>query len=216
LDNQPVLARRPSVLYRIRKFVQRRRTMMMVTGTVGAILLIGLVTSTLLYVRVKHATRTVATLDRQMEADRRLSTAQKLYAEGLYGTALAEMENQDSDDTSAPEAQLLRAQILSTLGRYADAEMRLKLLVNAEPKIGGAAHYMLARIYRQTDPAKSREHSLRAEELLPHTADDYALRALTSVRRARWCTMDCGTMPTCCATSKQSSLCAPRTLWATL
>jgi serine/threonine protein kinase/tetratricopeptide (TPR) repeat protein len=180
LDNQPVLARRPSALYRMKKFVQRRRTMMMVTGAVGATLLIGLVASTLLYVRVKRATGTVATLDRQMEADRRLFTAQRLYAEGRYGAALTEMENQGLSGTPEPKAQLLRAQILLDLGRDKDAEAQLKLLLSAEPEIAGSAHHLLARIYRQTDPVKSKEHGLQAEELLPQSADGYVLRALAS------------------------------------
>jgi tetratricopeptide (TPR) repeat protein len=189
LANEPVLAGAPSAWYRMRKFVQRRRTLVKVVLAVSIALLIGLVVSTSLYLRVKRATEMVATLDQQIETDRRLTTAQRLYAEGRYGAAWAEMRDHEADWTTSCKAQLLYAQILSDLGRTEDAQARLEQLVDADSGSAGAAHGLLARLYRSTDSVKSTDHRLWAEKLLPHTADGYALRAITAatpVEALRW------------------------------
>jgi len=147
---------------------------------VGATLLIGFVVSTSLYVRVRRATNMVATLDKRMGADRRLSTAQRLHAEGRYQATLAEIEaNLLIGDVDA-RTRLLHAQVLFDLGRVSEAETHLQGLLGEEPQVAGAAHYLLARTHLGTDIAESREHRERAESLLPHNAEAYAVRALTA------------------------------------
>ena len=178
LADEPVLAGPPSVLYRLRKFVRRRQTPVTVVLAVGAALLIGSGISTALYLRVKRATRMVVALDQQIDVDRRLATVERLYAEGRYSAAWAEVQHLEA--ATSPKAQLLCAQILSNLGRTEDAQARLEQLIDAGPETAGAAHYLLARLYRPTDPERSTDHRLWAERLLPSTADGHALRALTA------------------------------------
>ena len=181
LTHEPVLASPPSALYRIRKLVQRRRALVTAMSAVVAALLIGFIVSTSLYIRVLQSRNTIAGLEAQAEADRKLSTAQKLYAEGRYLAAMHEIESNLLGEDVDAKTHLLYAQILFDLGRTTDAEAQLLPLAAAEPEIAGAAHYLLARIYLNIDEAKSKEHRQQAELLLPRTADAYAIRALTAI-----------------------------------
>ena len=73
LGNEPVLASPPSKLYRMKKFVQRRRTLVATTAAVAAALTIGLVTSTSLYLGMRQALDTVSQLEEKAELDSKLS-----------------------------------------------------------------------------------------------------------------------------------------------
>ena len=169
LRHEPVSAGPPTALYRMRKFVRRHRIGLMAGTVVVAATFLGLVINITLYKRLEEAS-----------VDRRISVIQRLYAEGRYQAALAEMENQELDKAKDTKARLLYARILSDVGRREEAEVHLQGLVEAEPETAGAAHYLLARLYLGNAPKESQEHRLRAEQILPRTADGYALRALTA------------------------------------
>jgi len=169
LDHEPVYAGPPGAWYRTKKFLQRHRVRLMTGAIVTAVLLGALAVTTSLYMRVER-----------VDFDRRLSATQQLYAEGRYQAALVEMENQHLSEATDARARLLYAQILVDLGRGDEAEAPLQNLVEANPEIAGAAHYLLARLHSSSEPEESEEHRQRAETILPSTADGCALRALTA------------------------------------
>jgi tetratricopeptide (TPR) repeat protein/Tol biopolymer transport system component len=150
------------------------------TSAVVAALIIGLVISTSLYLRMRQALNTVSQLENKVEVDSKLSTAQRLYAEGRYQAALNEIEVTLDAQNLGPKAQLLRAQLLVEMGQLKDAETQLLPLTKAGPEIAGAAYYLLARINMGIDESKASEYEALAASMLPETAEAYSLRAMTS------------------------------------
>ncbi len=67
LNHEPVLAGPPSTMYRMRKFVRRRRTLVATTAIVAAVVVVGFVVSTSLYFQAEQARR---------EAERQASISQ--------------------------------------------------------------------------------------------------------------------------------------------
>ena len=180
LNNEPVLAGPPSAFYRLRKFVQRRRVLVVAITAVAAAVIMGLVISTSLYLRMRKALNTVSQLENKVEVDSKLSTAQRLYAEGRYRAALNEIEAMLDAQNLGPKAQLLRARLLVEVGQLKDAESKLLPLTKVEPEIAGAAYYLLARINMGINDAKADEYEALAASRLPETAEAYSLRAMTS------------------------------------
>ncbi|MHC4534364.1 MAG: protein kinase domain-containing protein [Planctomycetota bacterium] len=180
LKHELVLARPPSTVYKIKKFIRRNRVTVTAASMVAAALVVGLILSTTLYLQKKSALDALAKLETAVEVDRNLSTAQKLYAEGRYQAALAEIEEHLEHKNVGPKARLLHAHLLFEVGRFSDAEANLKKLLDEQPEVAGAAHYLLARIYAGGDSAKTKEHLQLAESLLPQTAEAYCLRAMTA------------------------------------
>jgi len=180
LSNEPVLAGPPNTLYRIKKFIKRHRVFVTASTAIVASILIGLFISTSLYLRMRQALNTVVQLENKVEIDSRLSTAQRLYAEGRYQAALNEIEATVDAQNPEPEAQLLKARLLVELGQKNEAETQLQPLTKSEPEIAGAAYGLLARIYMGVDDAKVNEYEALAASNLPETADAYFLRAMTA------------------------------------
>jgi serine/threonine protein kinase len=180
LNNEPILARPPSTVYKIKKFVRRNRVKVIAAAAVAAVLVVGLIISTTMYLQKKHALDTLAKLETAVEADRNLSTVQKLYAEGRYQAALSEIETYLQRKDAVPKARLLRAHLLFELDRFDESATKLKELLSEQPEIAGAAHYLLAKIYMGSDPNKAKEHQQLGESLLPQTAEAYSLRGMTT------------------------------------
>jgi serine/threonine protein kinase len=84
ISTTTLIAGPESATYRLRKLLRKHRVPVATTAAIMAILLIGFVTSTYLYVRVRRAQHAVVTLERTVDADRKLSMAQRLQAEGRY------------------------------------------------------------------------------------------------------------------------------------
>ena len=167
-------------MYKIRKFVRRNRVKVIAAATVAGVLVVGLIISMTMYLQKKHAIEALAKLETQVEADRSLSTVQKLYAEGRYQAALAEIETNLQRGDGGPKARLLHAHLLFELDRFSDAAIELEKLLTEQPEIAGTAHYLLARILVGSDPNKSEKHRQLAELLLPQTAEAYSLRGMTA------------------------------------
>jgi serine/threonine protein kinase len=180
LNIEPVLAGPPSATYRIKKFVRRHRVLVAASTTIAAVVIVGLVISTSLYLRMHQALNTVSQMENKVEADRKLSTAQKLHAEGRYQAALDEIEAMLDVQNLGSEAQLLKAQLLVEVGRTQDAEAQLLQLAQTEPEIAGAAYSLLAKINIGTDKNKVEEYEALAASMFPETAEAYSLRAMTS------------------------------------
>jgi tetratricopeptide (TPR) repeat protein len=68
------------------------------------------------------------------------------------------------------------------MGQYQEATPILDGLTSGsgDPAIAGAAHYLLARIALQDDPARAEKHRQMAESILPESAEAYTLAAMTS------------------------------------
>ncbi|MHC4748453.1 MAG: protein kinase domain-containing protein, partial [Planctomycetota bacterium] len=180
LKHEPVLARPPSTMYKIKKFIRRNRVTVTAASAVAAALVVGLILSTTLYLQKKHALDTLAKLETSVEVDRHLSTVQKLYAEGRYKAALSEIEAHLQRKDSGPKAQLIHAHLLFDLDRFDEAAAELKKLLTGPAETAGAAHYVLAKIYVGSDPNKSKEHQQLGESLLPQTAEAYSLRGMAA------------------------------------
>jgi serine/threonine protein kinase len=180
LTHEPILARPPSTVYKIKKFVRRNRVKVIAAAAVAAVLVVGLIISMTMYLQKKHALDALAKLETAVEADRNLSTVQKLYAEGRYQAALAEIEANLQRKDVGPKARLLHAHLLFEVDRFSDATTELEKLLTEQPEIAGTAHYLLARILIGSDPNKSEKHRQLAELLLPQTAEAYSLRGMTA------------------------------------
>jgi serine/threonine protein kinase len=180
LSNEPVLAGPPSTFYRLRKFIQRRRALVVSTTAVAVVLVIGFVISTSLYLSMRKALNTVSQLEDKFEVYNKLSIVQKLYAEGRSQAALNEIEAMLNSQNLGPEAHLLRARLLVEVGQLKKAEAQLLSLTKAEPGIAGAAHYLLAQVNMGVDETKVKEHEALAASILPDTVEAYALRAMTA------------------------------------
>ena len=189
LDGRPLIAGPESAAYRLHKLLRKHRAPVAMTAAIMAVLLIGFVTSTYLYVRVRRAQHAVVTLERTVDADRKLSTAQRLQAEGRYREALDALEDYLKNGRAEPTARLLHANLLYTLDRFDEAQTELTTLLEGPPQIAGPAHCLLATIQMGSNPAKAQLHQQAGESLLPQTPEAYTLRGITadsSTATAEW------------------------------
>jgi len=180
LQGLPLIAGPESVLYRVRKVLQKHRLAVLATTVVAGTLLVGFAVSTYLYVRVRQAQNAVSRLEKVVEADRSLSMVQNLYAEGRYKAALGEMERYFERNGRDDKAILLYAHLLYSLDRFGEAEAELTRLLESPPQIAGPAHCLLATIYMGSNPDKAEVHQEAGESLLPRTAEAYTLRGITA------------------------------------
>jgi serine/threonine protein kinase len=112
LNNEPVMARPPSRLYRFRKLVRRNRVVFAAGGAVAAALVIGLGTSTWLFLR-------------EREAHQRAVAAEQQQARLREGAELRE--------------KISSAALLITQERFNEADKLLNGLSLAQPTVEGAA-----------------------------------------------------------------------------
>jgi tetratricopeptide (TPR) repeat protein/Tol biopolymer transport system component/predicted Ser/Thr protein kinase len=180
LRGAPLTAGPESGIYHIKKFMRRHRTFVAAAAMIVLTTFAGFVVSTAMYFRAQRALEALTNLESDVEADRILSTVQRLYAEGRYQAALTEMETNIRDDMLTAKGRLLHAHLLSEVGRLSDAVSELEEWTAESPETAGAAHYLLAAMYAGSDPEKAKEHQGQAESLLPETAEAYCLRATTA------------------------------------
>jgi len=126
LNNEPVLARPPSKLYRLQKLVRRNKAVFMAAGAVAIALILGLGTSTWLFFREREARRDAErgraneiTLRRQAEAREKIAQAAVLVGQNR----LAEAE-QLASGISSPETAVGGAAMFRTLGDWAALQGR--------------------------------------------------------------------------------------------
>ncbi len=87
LKNEPVLARPPSRLYRFRKLVRRNRIVFAAGAVVALALIVGLSTSTWMFLKAEEARANEAALRQQAEAREKLTQAVMLVNQGDYEAA---------------------------------------------------------------------------------------------------------------------------------
>ncbi len=171
LKNEPILAGPPSGWYRLKKLLQRNRTLVRTIVAIAIPVLVGLVIAGRMHSRIQVITS-------RADIERQRSLAQRLHSQGSYQTALEELEPFLRTKIVDAETRLLYAQILFDLGRTEEAEPHLEKLLSGDPQIAGVAHCLLSRI--RTDPALARAHREQADRLLPATAEICVLRALAT------------------------------------
>jgi non-specific serine/threonine protein kinase/serine/threonine-protein kinase len=145
LKNEPVVARPPSVRYRVQKFVRRNRLAVTAAGVVAAAVLAGLVASSLLYVRAERA-RGEAVAQRT-EAERQRSNAEAARRDAS-NKAASEARARAAADAAASAERMARSDADSqrriAQDALADAEQNLYFnniaLADREWASGDLAH----------------------------------------------------------------------------
>ena len=182
LRHEPVTARSPTTVYRLRKFIRRNRTQV-VAASVTIVLLCCIAALAVTYSRASRQSRTAAALRDQDT----LQTAQEAFSERRFTEALELIGPIAGSEDVGLQARLLQANILLEGGHPQEAEEILSSLVNEKPEIAGAAHALLARIYWENSDSQTGSleqaayHRKEAERLLPETADAFYLGALTAL-----------------------------------
>lgn len=197
LNHEPVTAGSPGMVYRTQKFVRRHRRELV--AVLGVVILAGGLLTGLVTLRTGLNQSRAADIIRH---ENTLSLARTLGEQGEYPKALSSVETLLDHPDLAPRARLLHARLLMLRLEAAavpimanDAQWNqviepLKGLLGESDEIAGQAHFLLARIYLESDPeaiAGTRDYSSRlahhrqkADALLPKTPDSYLLRALSA------------------------------------
>jgi len=117
-----------------------------------------------------------------------LSKAMEFRSNGQFQDALTEVETILDSEHVGPKARLLRARLVLELQGPADAVKELEMLLNERDEITCQAHFLLARIYLESDPGnpettkeyqqKAKEHQQRGEKLFSESAEAYFNRSM--------------------------------------
>jgi len=200
LASEPVLARGPSAVYRVGKFLRRYHSQV-----VGAAAFVVLLAGVAVLLSIWNRDR-LQLAEAQGLRDRGiLFQARELHAKADRDAALETIKAIFASPHVGPEAQLLQATLFVDNRRSKEAMAVLGNLLDEKPEIAGAAHSLMARIlwesvspdatvgatpcgcpihraatggrpYDQID-----DHRKQAETLLPETAEAYFLRAMTAI-----------------------------------
>ncbi len=182
LNHEPVTARSPTTIYRLRKFVRRNRTQVIAVAA-AAILACCIAALAVTYFRASQQARDATALRHQDT----LQTAQEAFSERRFTEALELIAPIAGSEYVGAQARLLQANILLEGGHPEEAKEMLSPLLETEPQIAGPAHALLARIYWENSESQigsfeqAAYHRKEAERLLPETADAIYLGALTAL-----------------------------------
>jgi len=178
LRHEPITAGSPGTIYRLRKFLRRRR-LQVATWSAGALVVAGLLFAGITYLRFN----TQRTRDNHGKL---LTLVEDRLSRGEYEPALSEIKPLLRSRFVGPKARLLHARVLLELqGPRAGVE-QLQALLNERAEIAANAHFLLARIYLEAAgndssmSSKAQHHLLQGERLMPKTAEAYLLRAMTA------------------------------------
>jgi serine/threonine protein kinase len=186
LDNEPVLARKPSRGYFMWKFFQRNRAACVLGLAMLLTLVAGLGLTTMLYFREKEALAEQARLQRQAQARANVSRAVFLVSEGKTAEAdrLLRENPLESIDVSPEAAEVFRSlgRWNATFGRWRQAADCFRLM-NEATRLGDRAKMletvdllMTAPSYLEAGDRKAYE-ALRAEMLQRYVPAQNGLQA---------------------------------------
>jgi tetratricopeptide (TPR) repeat protein len=183
LDNEPVLAGPPSKIYRLKKLLLKHRTKV-ITAAAVVILVAAMAIISTMYVQSVNRGKEAESL----EHTNILSKAQEYRSNGQFQEALTEVSTILNSEHVGPEAHLLRARLVLELQGPDEALEELQKLLSERDEIACQAHFLLARIYLESDPGdpdttqlyqkKAREHQQKGEELFSESAEAYFNRAM--------------------------------------
>ena len=183
LNDEPVLAGPPSKIYRLRKFLRRHRTQA-IGAVMVAVLLAGMAVVSVMYLKA---------LNRGEEAESFkhrdiLSKAMELRSSGQFQEALTKVETIVDSEHVGPKARLLRGRLVLELQGPAASVKELEKLLNERDEIACQAHFLMARIYLESDPGdpetteeyqlKAKEHQQKGEKLFLESAEAYFNRSM--------------------------------------
>lgn len=121
LDNEPVLARRPSATYRIQKFVRRNRVMVGFSVAIALVLTAGLFVSSWLAVRATIAEREQSRLNRAVQVALKQEARLREQAQIEQLAALRRAYNSDMNLVQQALAANNYGRVLDLLGRHVPA-----------------------------------------------------------------------------------------------
>jgi len=162
LNHEPVLARRPGPIYRMRKFLRRNRTAA-IACLAAMILIAAMVGISIMYVKGLQRTSEVQAIEHRNV----LTSAMELRSRGQFQDALDKIKDILSSKHVGPDARLLQARLILELQGPTEAVKELQLLLTAPDDVACQAHFLLARIYLENaprDPQTSEEYSRKAKE----------------------------------------------------
>ena len=183
LNDEPVLAGPPGKIYRLKKLLRKYRTQAIAAAMVAIMVALVAIISAM----YTHAVGQNREAELIWHNDI-LSKAQQLHTNGKSSEALTELESILESKHIGLKARLLRAQLILELEGPVEAVWELEKLLGEREEIACQAHFLLARIYLESDPGdpkttkqyqeKAREHQQKGEKLFPETAEAYFNRAM--------------------------------------
>jgi serine/threonine protein kinase/Flp pilus assembly protein TadD len=183
LSHEPVLAGPPSKIYRLKKFLRKHRTKAIAAAT-ATVLLACIAVIFVMYVQAVNRGKEAESFEHRDI----LSKAMELRSSGQFQEALRKVEAIVDSEHIGPEAYLLRARLILELQSPADAVKELQKLLNERDEIACQAHFLLARIYLESDPGdpetteeykeKAKEHQQKGEKLFSESAEAYFNRSM--------------------------------------
>ncbi|MFC1636836.1 DUF3471 domain-containing protein, partial [Planctomycetota bacterium] len=183
LSHEPVLAGPPSTIYRLKKFLRKHRTQAIASATM-AILLAGMAMVSVMYIRAINRGKEAESL----RHTNILSKAMEFRSMGRFEDALTGLNPILNSEHVGPATRLLRARLVLELQGPRDAVRELQKLLNERDEIACQAHFLLARIYLESDPGdpettqeyqqKAKEHQQEGEKLFSESAEAYFNRSI--------------------------------------
>jgi serine/threonine protein kinase len=183
LNHEPVLAGPPSKIYRLKKFIRKHRAQAVRAATT-AILLVAVGMISVLYFQEKDR----AEKERSIKHQTILSEVKELRLGGQFEKALDRVGTILNSEHFGRDARLLRAQLLIQLGHLDNSIAELEQLLSRPDTITCQAHYILAWIYRNSQPEepemagefqlKAEYHKQMGDELLSDNAEACFNRAM--------------------------------------
>jgi serine/threonine protein kinase len=136
LDSEPVMARPPSRIYRLQKLVRRNKIVFVATGAVALALMIGLGTSTWLFLRERETSRREARLLEESEDRATITKVLMLVSQNKYDKADEYLDGVKNilANSSLDNAFALRsvAEWMALQGHWQQAVKRYSMLINAD------------------------------------------------------------------------------------
>lgn len=174
-NNEPVTARSPTMVYRLRKFVQRNRNQVIASACIALMGLMGFLSIRLYR---QNLANTNSLTSQKIEAS--FSSAEAFYAEGQYEQALAQSRTVLQLAPDRLDSQLLNARILTELGRTEEAFQMLGQLETEHPE-EGIVYELLAMLYVElgNDAMVTRYRTL-ADKYPSQTPEALIVRARTA------------------------------------
>lgn len=176
-NNEPVLARPPSSVYRFKKLARRNRTLFMAATAVGAALVFGFGVSTYLFVRERQARERAVAAEREEARLREKAEWGKKYAEaglmmsqGQYERA-EELVNQVPIHPSAAAIYFGLGVANGARGHWQRALVQLSRVAELVPTNHLAQHYLTPLYLQLDDPASYRRHVENIIRLFSDTHD---------------------------------------------
>ena len=183
LNNEPVSAGAPSKIYRLKKCLRRHRAQVIGAAMV-MVLGAAIVATSIMYTQFARANKKAQVLK---EKDV-LSVAQGYRAKGQYEDALQELASILGSEHVGAQARLLHAQVTLELEGPAAAIGPLEALTQERDEIAWQAHFLLARIYLETEPdapnalatyrQKAGEHQQKGTALFSESPEAYFNRSM--------------------------------------